>query len=151
MGEAYTPPTLSWHAALRWVERAAGLEADVRETRNALAEETGRKASEVSDRAVLERMGIDRKALARRLITPGISAAIEAGVHSIQIDGITFMVNDQRICTAVRGQYTRQERTGKTRKASDNYDERKGNKARRKARRELERKRGLRPAGEVSS
>lgn len=136
MGKAYTPPTLSWHAALRWVERAAGLADDVHETRLELARELGKPCKEVSDRAVLERMGVDRKALARRLLTPGINAAIEAGAHSIQIDGVTFIMAGGRICTAIEGR--RMENAGRKRAATCNFDQRKANRAMRRKRRKHE-------------
>jgi hypothetical protein len=133
------PPRLTVHAALRWVERAAGLLEDADRARREIAQDRGVQVRDVPDADVLKRLGVDMAAISRRIITPSVVAAVRAGATSISIDGITFMIRDNAICTVVDGRFERGEGGGMKRAAQDNFGSRKARKATRKAKRKANR------------
>lgn len=90
------------HAIERWAERAAGLSVEIKAARRLCG---GRSARTKDVLAKLEELvdGFSSRGVADRILRMGGDAAIKSGATRVMVDGMTFVISDGRIVTAIKG------------------------------------------------
>lgn len=115
---------MTFHAAVRWLERAGGFAKEVQAARKAVGAREGCSASKAPDHLVLAELGFDLSQIEEQVVDERVMAAIRMGAETIKIDGVCFAIGRGKLVTVVTNRFNNHEKhqkgTGKVRKSLDN-------------------------------